>query len=41
MGLEPNQREVARYGALSAEELKRREERANTPNIELIDSGDE
>lgn len=40
MGLEPNGREVALYGALSPEELKRRELRSHSHNIELIDSDD-
>eukprot|EP00597_Dinobryon_sp_UTEXLB2267_P005210 CAMPEP_0170078590 /NCGR_PEP_ID=MMETSP0019_2-20121128/15143_1 /TAXON_ID=98059 /ORGANISM="Dinobryon sp., Strain UTEXLB2267" /LENGTH=97 /DNA_ID=CAMNT_0010291543 /DNA_START=95 /DNA_END=391 /DNA_ORIENTATION=- len=40
MGLEPNAREVQLYGALSAEEVERRQIRASTPNIDLIDSED-
>lgn len=40
MGLEPNAREVHLYGALTAEEVEKKQNRASTPNINLIDSED-
>ena len=38
MGLEPNDREVAVYGALSSAELEKRTRDASIPNVQLIDS---
>lgn len=38
MGLNPNDREVAVYGVMSAEDLAEHTRRSNTPNIELIES---
>uniref|UniRef100_A0A7S3H0Q3 NADH-ubiquinone oxidoreductase 21kDa subunit N-terminal domain-containing protein n=1 Tax=Spumella elongata TaxID=89044 RepID=A0A7S3H0Q3_9STRA len=38
MGLEANASEVQRYGVMSADEVARRTEQMNTPNLVLIDS---
>lgn len=38
MGLEPNESEVRRYGALEGEELKKRLHDRDILNLELIDS---
>lgn len=38
MGLEANAYEVQRYGIMSADEVARRTEQMNTPNLVLIDS---
>lgn len=38
LGLEANPYEVQRYGVMSADEVARRTEQMNTPNLVLIDS---
>ena len=40
-GLEPNASEVARYGALTAEQLSSRVAKLNVPNGGLVDSNRE